>query len=283
MSDIERQLQFYLRNKKKKVIPMTYKEFDKNIDTIISILGDNKALAIFSDKEVTLYFAKASNVGFVIKSRKFLEKENFPKLDLTVKGAKQPITFFSFILEEIKIHWIALLLILFLIGPFMLIQDNKDFIKELNAALISASAILIGVFLVFITFFYLGREHDVKYFSEGRFYIHFKNDKFIISSSFTSILLSILAIGISFYHYTPTAAISPIIKNSIIKAYGIILSWPYQNVAAGLATLLSIIFFWISFQAMVGYYFQRIKNGINVGTVEKIHKEFFSDKNNNQE
>jgi hypothetical protein len=271
-------LRHILISNEKTTISMTYKEFIDYVDFIKNSLNDNKCLAVFSDREVIFFFDKSPNVSFIVKSRKPLTIHNFKGLEIFQKGARHPLTYFTFIWEEIKLNWFPLLSILFLIGPFLIIQGDKDFVKELNSAIISATSILVGVFLVFITFFYLGKENELEYVSEGRFYTHFMNDKYIIFTCFLSILLSMGAIGLAYYSFD-TSLPKFFIVDHIHKYYGIILKLPYQQVFAGFLTLISVMLFWISFRAMSGYYFTRIKNNIHITAVKQIHKKYFEDIN----
>lgn len=265
---------------RKTSITLSFREFTNIQDDILTFLGHNNVgLAILSDSEATIFFDGAKNVAFIVTTKHFFTKNDFPKLSLTIKGAKDRIKFFSFLKNEVVIHWKSLILLIFIFAPFLLLHDEKDFIKELNTAIISATAILVGVFLVFVTFFYLGRSHDIKYFSEGRFYIHFKNDKYIITSALISLLSSIISIGLAYYKYDPELIISinGFLK-TILSIHILILSHSNQQMFAGILTLTSILFFWITFHAMIGYYFTRIKNSIYLESISKIHDEYIKEK-----
>lgn len=258
----------------KTTIPLSFEEF-------IAISEQYKlthelGLAIFSDKDVTIFFDAYSNVTFIVKSNKFITKKDFANFSLKLMGAREPLSFKKFFIEEISINKFPLLLILLLLTPFLLLQDDKEFIKEINAVLISATSILIGIFLVFITFFYLGKQNDLRYFKEGRFHEHFKNDKYIILFAFITILISTSAIAISYYTYNPKVPIGEWPLRIILGVFSFIFNSPYQKPISGFITVLGFMGFWINFKAVTGYYFDRIKNDIYKEAIERIHEEYFN-------
>lgn len=269
-------IDFILRNNIKTTIPMNFDEFLILADKYN--LKEVKGLAILSDKEATIFFEQFSNVTFIVKSKKYITKNDLLDFKLVKKGALEPITFAKYIYGEIAINKFALIIIFLLLTPFLLIQDDKEFVKEINTVLISANSILVGIFLVFITFFYLGRVHDIKYFTEGRFYNHFKNDKYIILFAFITILFSLSAISISYYTFDPNTFAGENVGRFIYILFAFILEAPYQKPISGLVTVISFMGFWINFKAMTGYYFDRIKNGIYKEALEKIHDDYFSKK-----
>jgi hypothetical protein len=270
-------LRHVLINNVKTTEILTLEEFNQNTDLILNFLGKrNSGLGIFSDDGATIFFDTAPDVTIIVKSKQFIQEEDFPQFRLKSAGAKKSINFNNFIYEELTLHWKSLVLIILIIGPFLLIQHDKEFVKELNTTIVSATAILIGVFLVFITFFYLGREHDVSYFAKGRFHTHFKNDKHIITMAFSSILFSMGSTGIAYYRFNEDINILYFLNQMTFRTFGKILVLPHQQIVAGSFTLISILLFWISFKAMTDYYFQRIKNGIYLDAISKIHEQYRS-------
>jgi hypothetical protein len=270
-----------IQNNYNSTFSMTFDDFVTiEDDILLSLKLNNEGLTILYDKEATILFDNAPNVIFIVRDRKFLFANRFKKFSLTTQGAKVPIRFPGFLIGEIKIHWKMILIIMFILGPFLIIQDSKDFIKELNTAVISATSILVGVFLVFVTFFYFSRQHELRYFSEGRFYTHFKNDKYIITCSFISLICSISSIGVSHYSFDKNTTTN-LIYESIFFIHKWLLTLQFQKEFSGVLSILSMIFFWITFRAMTDYYFIRIKNSVYLDSLKLIQKEYINKKTKN--
>lgn len=259
-------------------IVISQKDFFILFPTIKAILGDTKGfIYIIDNKSAMLFFSKANNVSIRIKLEKKFDATDFRNIDLKVFGSRVKGGFFRFLFDELFLHWKSMLIILLLLGPFLLIQGNNEFIKELNTALISCMAILIGVFLVFMTFFYLGKEHEINYFTHGTFSDDFKNDRYIIYISMLTVVLSLISIGLSYYKYD-NSFLKLIGSSQILILHFKILSLKYNNAVSGITTLLGIMTFWLAFRAMTDYYFYRISNQISFEAIKNIRKEFF--KNN---
>lgn len=267
-------LRIILKKNEKTTITISEEEFKNLIETFRLELGNLNGFVYIFDNYAMLFLENANNVSIMIKSKKNITNlKVFNDNKITIFGSRKTKSFFGFFWGEIKLHWLSLLLISLILGPFIIIQDSSDFIKELNTALISAMAILIGVFLVFITFFYLGTSHDTKYFSSGRYYEHFKNDKYIVNISILTVITSLFSIGVNYYKYR-VESIS-YFEYWPMYFYKVIISLKYQEVLSGVLTLVSILLFWISFKAMTDYYFNRINNQISKDIIMKIHKEYF--------
>jgi hypothetical protein len=264
-----------LHQNSRTTIKMTENEFYELLPLINDTLGDSRGIAYIVGRHANVFFNKAENVNVIITTKKRVNMERIKTTRLDILGSRKSQSFTKFMMEEVRLYWLHLLIIFVTIGPFLLIQGNPEFIKEINTVIISAMAILIGVFLVFITFFYLGAEHKLAYFETGRYFEHLNNDRHIVQISIITVLFSILSIGLSYYKYD--IHLFDIIKVNLPFLYFHvkILGLDFQNQASGVTTLISIFLFWITFKAMTEYYFDRINNQISKDVLFKIHSKYF--------
>lgn len=265
------QLKDAIKNKNECYLTISYEEFQSNYEKIIELCGKTGVLMI-SEKNGVLCLDDVNFIKIRIAHKKNLTCNHFWFLE-KLKGIEiigSPETRKSFgklIISDVK--RMKILLIFVSAVYFILFLSAGSSMEKLNGfinTLITVCSIFIATIFVFIGMFYGDKSRSKDMYKNGYFDNEYNTDVYIITLSFVSLLILIIAYGLSCIDlvYYKNSYINTFLKKiNIVSEYGICLALTY----------IAIIFLIICFDSLINYYLKTCRNEAFVDAVnEKVEE-----------
>ena len=222
---------------------LTLDEFIDVYHKIINrkILNDHTVFAVFIENRIFIAFPEKPDVRFVIKG----DKGFFSKDDLNFVANLEPMgsykgkrKFSTFLKEEFKLNWWAIIGIFFSTFFLFSISGAVSMLQRVNEMILASATIFISIFLLFVIS-QRGFKNEFKLMREGILYEFIQNDKYVAALAIIVIFLSITTVAFS---YTDLSYLGD------LKIFAI-----------SFLTSFSLVILAICYLAIYQYYFERMK------------------------
>jgi len=222
---------------------LTLDEFIDVYHKIINrkILNDHTVFAVFIEDRIFIAFPEKPDLRFVItKSKGFFSKDdlNFVANLEPMGSYKGKRKFSSFLKEEFKLNWWAIIGIFFSTFLLFSISGAVSMLQRVNELILASATIFISIFLLFVIS-QRGFKNEFKLMREGILYEFIQNDKYVAALAIIVIFLSITTVAFS---YTDLSYLGD------LKIFAI-----------SLLTSFSLVILAICYLAIYQYYFERMK------------------------
>jgi len=229
---------------------LTLDEFIDVYHKIINrrILNDHTVFAVFIEDRIFIAFPEKPDVRFVIKRDKgfFSEDDlNFVHNLVPMGTYKGKRKFSTFLKEEFKLKWWAIIGIFFSTFLLFSISGAVSMLQRVNEMILTSATIFISIFLLFVIS-QRGFKNEFKLMREGILYEFIQNDKYVAALAIIVIFLSITTVAFS---YTDL----PYLSN--LKIFSINLT----ILSLSFLTSFSLVILAICYLAIYQYYFERMK------------------------
>lgn len=242
-----------------------------NYTGISSLLGEHGFL-IFTDNRAVLCYDKYPCLRIYIKANHKLEKSDFKFLKNSIniigKGEKETGNWRKFLVDDIKNNkWILISVSILYLMVFNFMIQPLDSLVSFNDNLINVISIFMGMFFVFVGFFYGDRKKSIDEFKKGNADYQYRVDRYIIILSINAIVFLLLSNGIGRIDDVTY------LKNILPENLSILLSRNSQFIICAIFSWLAGEILVICFKTLMEYYFLDMRNKYFIDAVDDLVKE----------
>ncbi len=266
------QINAIIESKKIGSIKLSYNEFSVIINNIKESLGYS-GLVMISEKTAAISLEKNSNVRFIVTSNKEFSQKDFKCFDgiefkIIGKERDKQEKYRKRIIDDILDNKFKIFIFLIIYALFYSIKISYDSLDKLNNSLVNVINIFIASFFVFIGFFYSDKIKNINLFKKGLFDKYLRIDLYILSLSFTSLVLCMISStlintsGISAFMNTILHLPIKLSKYSFLKYY-----------ISLILTFISILCITICFDSIYNYYIKKIRTNYFIDAYSELIEE----------